>query len=101
MTSTDPYDVRLAPVAARAYRKLDEPVRARIRAGLEKVAADIAVPGRVGGKAVKTIQGSGDSFHRLRVGDYRVMYDVLAEDRVLLVLGIVHRGDLERWLRNR
>jgi hypothetical protein len=23
------------------------------------------------------------------------------EDRVLLVLGIVHRGDLERWLRSR
>jgi hypothetical protein len=29
------------------------------------------------------------------------MFDVLDEDRVLLVLGIVHRGDLERWLRNR
>ena len=50
---------------------------------------------------MKTIQGVGDSFHRLRVGDYRVMYDVIDEDRVILVLGIVHRGDLERWIRNR
>jgi mRNA-degrading endonuclease RelE of RelBE toxin-antitoxin system len=73
----------------------------RIRNALERLAADVAVPGRVSGKAVKTIQGVGDSFHRLRVGDYRVMYDVVAEDRVILVLGIVHRGDLERWLRNR
>jgi mRNA-degrading endonuclease RelE of RelBE toxin-antitoxin system len=55
----------------------------------------------MGGKAVKTIRGARDSFHRLRVGEYRVMFDVLDEDRVLLVLGIVHRGDLERWLRNR
>jgi len=101
VTSTDPYDVQFAPAAARAFRKLAEPVRARIRASLEKLAADVAVPGRSGGKTVKTIQGAGDSFHRLRVGDYRVMYDVVAEDRVLLVLGIVHRGDLERWLRNR
>jgi len=37
----------------------------------------------------------------LRVGDYRVMYDLVAEDRVLLVLGVVHRRDLERWLRSR
>jgi hypothetical protein len=28
------------------------------------------------------------------------MYDVIDEDRVVLVLGIVHRGDLERWLRS-
>jgi mRNA-degrading endonuclease RelE of RelBE toxin-antitoxin system len=61
----------------------------------------VATPGRVRGKAVKTILGPGDSFHRLRVGDYRVMYDVIEQDRVVLILGIVHRGDLERWIRNR
>ena len=47
---------------------------------------------------MKTIRGAADSFHRLRVGDYRVMFDVISEDRVVLVLGIVHRGDLELWL---
>jgi len=57
--------------------------------------------GRIGGKAVKTIHGVSDAFHRLRVGDYRVMYDVLYDDQVILVLGIVHRGDLERWIRKR
>jgi mRNA-degrading endonuclease RelE of RelBE toxin-antitoxin system len=35
------------------------------------------------------------------VGDYRIMYDVVEQDRVVLVLGIVHRSELERWLRNR
>jgi hypothetical protein len=29
------------------------------------------------------------------------MYDIINEDHVLLVLGIVHRSDLERWLRPR
>ncbi len=53
------------------------------------------------GRAVKTIHGVADSFHRLRVGDYRVMYDSIESDRVILVLGIVHRADLERWLRSR
>lgn len=42
-----------------------------------------------------------DSFHRIGVGDHRVMYDVIERDEVILVLVIVHRGDLERWLRDR
>jgi len=50
---------------------------------------------------VRTIRGADDTFHRLRLGDYRVMYDVIDNDRVILVLGIVDRGDLERWLRSR
>jgi mRNA-degrading endonuclease RelE of RelBE toxin-antitoxin system len=55
----------------------------------------------VSGKTVKTIRGSDDTFHQLRIGDYRVMYDVIDDDRAILVLGIVDRGDLERWLRSR
>jgi len=61
----------------------------------------VARPGRVSGKSVKTIRGADDTFHRLRIGDYRVMYDVIDKDRTILVLGIVDRGDLERWLRSR
>jgi mRNA-degrading endonuclease RelE of RelBE toxin-antitoxin system len=37
----------------------------------------------------------------MRIGDYRVMCDVIDADCVILVLGIVDRGDLERWLRGR
>ncbi len=101
VTSTEPYDVQLSPAATRAFKKLTPDVRKRVRQALEKLAAEAAEPGRIGGKAVKTIRGAGDSFHRLRVGEHRVMYDVLEKARVLLVLGIVHRGELERWLRNR
>jgi mRNA-degrading endonuclease RelE of RelBE toxin-antitoxin system len=72
-----------------------------VRRALDKLATDAAAKGRVRGKSVKTIRGTSDSFHRLRVGDYRVMYDVIDVDRVVLVLGIVHRSDLERWLRSR
>lgn len=57
--------------------------------------------GRRLGKAAKTLRGTESTFHRLRVGDVRVMYDVIAEEGVLLVLGIVDRKDLDHWLRNR
>jgi mRNA-degrading endonuclease RelE of RelBE toxin-antitoxin system len=75
--------------------------RDRLRRALEKLASDAGKKGRIRGKAVKTLRGVRDSFHRLRVGEHRVMYDVIDEDRVILVLGIVHRGDLERWIRGR
>ncbi|MGH2488553.1 MAG: type II toxin-antitoxin system RelE family toxin [Candidatus Limnocylindria bacterium] len=94
------YDVRLALAAARVFSKLDKDERQRIRSALEKLAAAARRPTR-GGKSVKTIQGTKDRFHRLRVGDYRIMYDLIPEDHVVLVLGIVHRSELERWLRNR
>lgn len=85
----------------RAFKKLPDEVRTRVRHALERLARNAAHEGRIGGKAVKTIRGVSDSFHRLRGWDYRVMYDVIDEDAVILILGIVHRGDLERWIRNR
>jgi len=29
------------------------------------------------------------------------MYDVIVEHEVVLILGIIHRADLERWIRSR
>ena len=72
-----------------------------MRRALEKLARDLVGIGRVGGKTVKTLRGTGDTFHRLRVGDLRVMFDVLDDDPVILVLGIVNRSDLDRWIRRR
>jgi mRNA-degrading endonuclease RelE of RelBE toxin-antitoxin system len=51
------------------------------------------------GKLVKAIQGTKDEFLRMRVGDYRIMYEVVEAGRVVLILGIIHRKDLEQWLR--
>jgi len=35
----------------------------------------------------------------MRVGDYRIMYEVVDADRLVLILGIIQRKDLEQWLR--
>jgi mRNA-degrading endonuclease RelE of RelBE toxin-antitoxin system len=85
----------------RQFKKLGDADRDRVRSALDRLAHDVIRPGRVSGKSVKTIRGTEDSFHRLRVGDHRVMYDVIDSDRVILVLGVVDRADLERWLRGR
>lgn len=85
----------------RGFKKLSPELRERIREALKDLAIDAAEPGRIAGKKVKTIRGTHDTFHRLRVGDHRIMYDVIDPDQVVLVLGIVDRADLQRWIRNR
>ena len=72
-----------------------------MRKALAKLADQAAGAGRIRGKRVKTIKGVADPFHRLRVGDYRAMYEVIPAERVILVQSIVRRSDFERWLRNR
>jgi mRNA-degrading endonuclease RelE of RelBE toxin-antitoxin system len=88
-------------LVAKALRHLPPEERERIRRALESLATKAARPGPIGGKSVKTIRGTRDSFRRIRIGDDRVMYDVIDSDQVILVLGIVHRADLERWIRDR
>jgi mRNA-degrading endonuclease RelE of RelBE toxin-antitoxin system len=85
----------------RQFRKLGDADRDRVQSALDRLAHDVTRTGRVSGKSVKTIHGTEETFHRLRVGDHRVMYDVIDSDRVILVLGVVDRADLERWLRSR
>ncbi len=93
------YEVRLSPAAARQFRKLPPDVQRRAKAALEKVAA--RAQGERGGRSLKIVRGKDDRFYRPRAGDHRIMFDILEQDGVLLVLGIVDRRDLERWLRGR
>jgi mRNA-degrading endonuclease RelE of RelBE toxin-antitoxin system len=53
----------------------------------------------VGANKPQTAAGKRDVFYRLRVGSYRLMFDLLDDEHALLVLGIIERRDLERWLR--
>ncbi|MEX1295653.1 MAG: type II toxin-antitoxin system RelE/ParE family toxin [Candidatus Limnocylindrales bacterium] len=95
------YEVRLSRSALRRFKKLGDADRDRIGRALQRLARDVARPERFSGKSVKPIRGTDDTFYRLRIGDYRVMCDVIEADHVILVLGIVDRADLERWLRGR
>ncbi|MGH7541089.1 MAG: type II toxin-antitoxin system RelE family toxin [Gemmatimonadota bacterium] len=95
------YEVRLSRAAARSCRALTDRTRAAVRSALERLASEVERPQHRMGKRVKTIKGVSVTFHRLRVGDHLAMFDVIHEDRVILVLGIVHRRDLECWLRSR
>ena len=89
------FRVELARAAARSFERAPRPERKRIERAIDALATNPRPPG----KLVKAIQGTKDGFLRMRVGDYRIVYDVMDADRVVLILGIIHRKDLEQWLR--
>ena len=89
------FRVELARSAARAFERAPRPQRRRLERAIDALAKNPRPPG----KLVKAIQGAKDDFLRMRVGEYRIMYEVIDADRVVLILGIVQRKDLEQWLR--
>jgi mRNA-degrading endonuclease RelE of RelBE toxin-antitoxin system len=95
------YEIRVTPEAARQIRKLSRVERKRLDDALRRLASQSASSGSRGGKSLKQIHGLRDRFFRLRVGDLRVMFDLHRKDQVLLVVAVVNRRDLERWLRTR
>lgn len=73
--------------AARDVRALDGVTRSRIGRALEKLEGDPA------GRAKRLTQPALGTY-RLRVGDYRVIFDISGSDVVILRIG--HRSSIYR-----
>jgi mRNA interferase RelE/StbE len=86
---TPRYSIRLAESASRSLNNLPARLQVRIAAKIESLAANPFPPG------VRKIAGEEHAY-RIRVGDYRVVYDVPEKEIVVLVLRIGHRKDVYR-----
>jgi mRNA interferase RelE/StbE len=82
------YEVRLQPEAARAYRRLHEPMLGRIRSAIEGLGTDPRPSGAV------RLAGRDD--YRIRVGDYRVVYAIDDGTHEVLAARIAHRREVYR-----
>jgi mRNA interferase RelE/StbE len=85
------YSVRYAESAARSLKKLPRGPQVRIAARIEGLAENPHPPG------TRKMTGEAHAY-RIRIGDYRVVYDVLEDAIVVLVLRIGHRKDVYRSL---
>ena len=83
------YNIAFAPAALRQLRKLPTTDQKRIAREIETLQNDPRPPG------TKKLQGA-DNLWRLRVGDYRVVYEIQGTKLIVLVLRIAHRKDIYR-----
>lgn len=82
------YKVEFHPKAAKELASLDRPVQPRIVAVIDSLSQD---PFRHG-----SIQMKGETTRRIRVGDYRVIYEVDTQAQVLTVYRVRHRSKAYR-----
>ena len=85
---TDPrYELRFRPAALRQLRKLDSQIARRIKSTTETLRTEPRPPG------VKALTGQR-GWLRIRVGDYRIVYEVRDSELVVLVIQIGHRSQI-------
>jgi mRNA interferase RelE/StbE len=83
------YRVTLRPAARRRLAKLDPIISKRIVAALDALAEDPRPPG------VRALTGH-HGWLRLRVGDWRMVYEVHDNELHVLVIEIAHRREVYR-----
>ena len=83
------YTVRLTRRAAKELAKLPRRVQERIATAVDGLQADPRPAG------VTKLSGE-ENLYRIRVGDYRVIYDIQEAVLIVLVVRVGHRRDVYR-----
>jgi len=82
------YDVRLHPTSAREYRRLQRPLRERVRNAIDALGSDPRPAG--------TVKLAGRDDYRIRVWDHRIVYAVDDAERIVIVARIARRREVYR-----
>ena len=82
------FSIRIKESAAKELRRVAKPDRGQIAAAIDRL-AETPHLGAV-------LKGDMRGLRRLRVGDYRVVYEIRDDQLVVLVVRIAHRRDAYR-----
>jgi mRNA interferase RelE/StbE len=85
------YRIEFKKSAAKVLKKFPKQDRRRIRDKIDSFAENLPDP-------ITTKMTGDNPFHRVRVGDYRIIYEIHEDTLVILVLKIGHRKEVYRRL---
>ncbi|MGH9443134.1 MAG: type II toxin-antitoxin system RelE family toxin [Thermoanaerobaculia bacterium] len=83
------YEIEFRPSADRDFWKLDKSIRDRLRPKIDALSNDPRPPGC---RKLEVSEGR----YRIRVGDYRIVYEIRDAVLVILLLRIGHRREIYR-----
>lgn len=86
-----PYEISLGHKAGRQFAKLMRDVQARIPPKIDALAEQPRPAG------CEKLEGLGDAY-RIRVGDYRIVYEIDDAGQRVHITRIAHRRDVYRGL---
>ena len=85
------YQIEIRNSAAKSLKKIPKADRIKIAEKIDSFAKNLPDP--------ETTKMKGNNpFHRVRIGDYRIIYEIQEEVLVILVVKIGHRKDIYRNL---
>jgi mRNA interferase RelE/StbE len=86
------YRIEFAPRAVRQFKALDRGIQIRLARRIDALAANPRSQG------FKKLAGE-DDLYRVRVGDYRILYQIQEKTVVVLIVGVGQRSEIYRELR--
>lgn len=86
-----PWQVKLSAKAEKYYKKLDKKMRNRVRQALEELST---FENPIEHQDVKPLTGELKGFYRLRIGDFRIVFALLCDIRIIAVVNFAPRGDV-------
>lgn len=84
------YQVRILDAAARELARLDRLIGQRIVKRINWLAANLD------SVRLETLTGDLAGFYKLRVGDYRILYEILEDEHTIVLHKIGHRKEVYR-----
>lgn len=84
------YRIRILDAAADEMSRLDTPVSRRVIERINWLAANLDTI------RLEGLTGDLAGLYKLRVGDYRVIYQVLHEEQVVVIHALGHRREIYR-----
>lgn len=81
---SDGRSLRFTRSAEKELRRLDPPIRSRVLSALDRLAAD--------DRSLDVRRLTGNEHFRLRVGDWRVIFDYDRDTQTVLVRHVLPRG---------
>jgi len=86
------FRIEFAPAAVRQLRSLPAKIQVRVRTRVEALGSDPRPAG------CRKLMGA-DDIYRIRVGSYRLLYQVRDDVLLVLVVSVRKRGDIYKKLR--
>jgi mRNA interferase RelE/StbE len=84
------HDIRFLDQATRDLSSLDRPIILRIIERLRWLAANLDQ------MKPETLSGDLAGFYKFRIGDYRVIYQIIEDEQIILIHAIGHRKEIYR-----
>ena len=85
------YRIKVQRSAAKALKKIPKPDRKRISKKIDSLAEKLPSPDT-------TKMKGNNPFHKVRVGDYRIVYEIQDDVLVILIVKVGHRKNIYRNL---